>query len=244
MSIIKYELFGNDLQLVEIELEPNQSVVSEAGAMMMMDNSILMDTHLKANPKSGGEGLFGKLGGAAKRVLAGESFFITSYTNTSKYDNAKVSFASPFPGQIIPLDLSNYNNKIICQKGAFLCGESDTSIGIEFKKNIVTGFLGGEGFILQKLEGQGFVFIHAGGTIVKKELRQNEILKVDTGCLVAMTKDVHYGVEYVGSKNLFGGEGVALATLKGPGTVWVQSLPFDRLASKIISKIPRKSSDD
>lgn len=237
---IDFELFGDDMQFVEIELDPRETVVAEAGAMMMMDNNIEMETIFGDGSYGESDGFFGKLGGAAKRVLTGESLFMTAFTNIGTVKE-KVAFASPYPGKIIPVDLRNYEGKIICQKDAFLCAAKGVSIGIDFKRKLGTGFFGGEGFILQKLEGDGIAFIHAGGTIVKKKLTSGQRLKIDTGCLVAMTKDIKYDIEYVkGIKNaVFGGEGIFFARLEGPGEVWVQSLPFSRFASKIISSAPQ-----
>ena len=237
---IDFELFGDDMQFVEIELDPRETVVAEAGAMMMMDSSIEMETIFGDGSNSGSGGFFGKLGGAAKRVLTGESLFMTAFTNMG-VGREKVAFASPYPGKIIPVDLRNYGGKLICQKDAFLCAAKGLSIGIDFRRKLGTGFFGGEGFILQKLEGDGMAFIHAGGTIVRKRLLPGQKLKVDTGCLVAMTKDVNYDIEYVkGIKNaVFGGEGIFFASLVGPGEVWIQSLPFSKLADRVISASPQ-----
>lgn len=236
---IDYEIFGDDMQFVEIELDQLESVVAEAGAMMMMDAGISMETIFGDGSKGNAGGLLGKLGGAAKRVVTGESLFMTAFTNNDR-DRRKVAFASPYPGKIIPVKLSEFGGKIICQKDAFLCAAKGVSVGIDFRRKLSVGFFGGEGFILQKLEGDGLAFIHAGGTIIKKTLRAGQTLKVDTGCLVAMTKDVNYDIQFVGGiKNaLFGGEGLFLATLTGPGEVWVQSLPFSRLASKVFAAAP------
>lgn len=241
---LDYKLHGDDMQFVEIELDPKETVIAEAGAMMMMDQNIIMETIFGDGSKKGSPGLFGALGGAAKRVLTGESLFMTSFTNEG-HQKERVSFASPYPGKIIPVDLSQLGGKLICQKDAFLCAARGVSVGIDFKKKLSVGFFGGEGFILQKLEGDGLCFIHAGGTIIKKELRPGEKLKVDTGCLVAMTKDVRYDIEFVGGiKNtLFGGEGIFLASLTGPGDVWIQSLPFSRLASKVFASAPQAYGD-
>ncbi|MBX7359258.1 TIGR00266 family protein [Clostridium chauvoei] len=235
---IDFELFGDDMQFVEIELDPKETVIAEAGAMMMMDNDISMET-IFGDGNSKNSGILGKLGSAAKRVLTGESLFLTAFTNTGAFKE-KVAFASPYPGKIIPIDLSSYSGKIICQKDAFLCAAKGVNIGIDFKRKLGTGFFGGEGFILQKLEGYGLAFIHAGGTIVKKTLSPGQKLKIDTGCLVAMTKDINYDIQFVGGiKNtLFGGEGLFFATLSGPGEVWIQSLPFSRLASKVFAAAP------
>ncbi|MDB8791939.1 TIGR00266 family protein [Romboutsia sp. 1001216sp1] len=237
---IDYKLHGHDMQFVEIELDKGESVVAEAGSMMMMDEHISMETIFGDGSKKGGSKLFG----AAKRVLTGESLFMTSFTNTSN-NRKKVSFASPYPGKIIPIDLSEMNGKLICQKDSFLCAAKGVSIGIDFRKKLGVGFFGGEGFILQKLEGDGLCFIHAGGTIIKKELMPGEKLKVDTGCLVAMTKDIKYDIEFIGGikNSLFGGEGLFFATLTGPGYVWIQSLPFSRLASRVFASAPQVSGD-
>ncbi|MGL5380258.1 TIGR00266 family protein [Clostridium sp.] len=237
---IEYKLYGDDMQFVEIDLDPKESVIAEAGAMMMMDTNISMETILGDGRHKDNSSFLGKLGHAAKRVVTGESLFLTSFTNNG-FAKEKVAFASPYPGKIIPIDLSYYGNKIICQKDSFLCAARGVSIGIDFKGKLGTGFFGGEGFILQKLEGDGLCFIHAGGTIIKKELSSTQTLKIDTGCLVAMTKDVKYDIQFVGGvKNaLFGGEGLFFATLKGPGEVWIQSLPFSRLASRVFAAAPQ-----
>lgn len=237
---IEYEIYGDDMQFVEIELDQRESVVAEAGAMMMMDMGISMETIFGDGSKESTGGVLGKLGGAAKRVLTGESLFMTSFTNND-VGKRKVAFASPYPGKIIPVNLSEFGGKIICQKDAFLCAAKGVSVGIDFRKKLSVGFFGGEGFILQKLEGDGLAFIHAGGTIIKKSLMPGQTLKVDTGCLVAMTKEVNYDIQFVGGvKNaLFGGEGLFLATLTGPGEVWIQSLPFSRLASKVFAAAPQ-----
>ncbi|RDY28019.1 TIGR00266 family protein [Romboutsia weinsteinii] len=241
---VDFQLYGNDMQFVEIELDPKETVIAEAGAMMMMDQNIEMETIFGDGSKKSSSGLFGALGGAAKRVLTGESLFMTAFTNAGN-NKERVSFASPYPGKIIPVDLSLVGGKLICQKDAFLCAAKGVSVGIDFRKKLSVGFFGGEGFILQKLEGDGLCFIHAGGTIVKKELIPGQKLKVDTGCLVAMSKDIHYDIEFVGGiKNtLFGGEGIFFATLTGPGDVWIQSLPFSRLASKVFASAPQNYGD-
>ena len=221
---IDYKLHGDDMQFVEVELDPQETVVAEAGALMMMEDSIEMETIFGDGSGSSGGGIMGKLMGAGKRMLTGESLIhddIHEYRIRKKH----VSFASPYPGKIIPMDLSEHNGKIICQKDAFLAAAKGVSVGIEFQRKLGTGFFGGEGFIMQKLEGDGMAFVHAGGTIIEKTLRPGETLRVDTGCLVAMTHDVDYNIEMVkGVKTaLFGGEGLFFATLRGPGTVWIQS---------------------
>ena len=237
---IEYKIYGDDMQFVEVELDPQETVVAEAGSLMMMEDGIGMET-IFGDGSGGGGGLMGKLFNAGKRVLTGESLFMTTFTNQS-YGKKHVSFASPYPGKIIPMDLSQLSGKIICQKDAFLAAAKGVTVGIEFQRKIGTGFFGGEGFIMQKLEGDGLAFVHAGGTIHKKELLPGEILRVDTGCLVAMTSSVNYDIEMVkGIKTaLFGGEGLFFATLRGPGTVWVQSLPFSRLASRVFAAMPSR----
>jgi|SRR5690554_3919077 len=236
---IDYKIIGDDLQCVEIELDPNETVIAEAGGMMMMDNSIEMNTIFGDGSKND-SGIMNKLFSAGKRVLTGESLFMTTYTQIGT-GKAKVVFASPYPGKVIPMDLSEMDGKIICQKDAFLCAAKGVQVGIEFQKRLGVGFFGGEGFIMQKLEGDGMSFLHAGGTIIKKTLRAGETLIVDTGCLVAFTQTVDYNIRLQrGVKNtLFGGEGLFLATLQGPGDVWIQSLPFSRLADRIYAHSPK-----
>ncbi|MDP1421818.1 TIGR00266 family protein [Peribacillus simplex] len=237
---IDFKLYGDDMQFVEVELDPQETVIAEAGSLMMMEDQIKMETIFGDGSSNSDSGMMGKLFGAGKRLLTGESLFMTAFTNEGR-DKKHVSFASPYPGKIIPMDLSELGGKIICQKDAFLAAAKGVSVGIEFQRKIGAGFFGGEGFIMQKLEGDGMTFVHAGGTIHKKELAAGEILRVDTGCLVAMTSGVDYNIETVkGVKTaLFGGEGLFFATLKGPGTVWVQSLPFSRLASRVFAAAPQ-----
>ncbi|GIP37281.1 TIGR00266 family protein [Paenibacillus sp. J31TS4] len=231
---IDYRIIGNEMQLVEIELDPQESVVAEAGSFMMMDAEIRMETIF--GDGNSRQGLMGKLLGAGKRLLTGESLFMTVYTNGG-YGKKCVSFAAPYPGKILPMDLSMLRGKLICQKDSFLCAAKGVSIGIEFQRKLGAGFFGGEGFIMQKLEGDGLAFVHAGGTVVERTLAPGEVIRIDTGCLVAMTQDIDYDIEFVkGIKTaLFGGEGLFFATLRGPGTVWIQSLPFSRLADRVIS---------
>jgi uncharacterized protein (TIGR00266 family) len=234
---IDYKIYGDDLQFVEIELDPQESVIAEAGAMMMMEQGIVFETIFgDGSVQSDQGGLVGKFFNAGKRVLTGESLFMTLFTN-SGFGKQHVSFAAPYPGKIIPVYLPNYNGKIICQKDAFLCAAKGVSIGIDFKRKLGVGFFGGEGFIMEKLEGNGLAFMHVGGTTIEKELAKGEILRVDTGCLAAMTGTIKYDIEYVGDlKTAFmGGEGLFFATLTGPGLVWIQSLPFSRLADRIYS---------
>ncbi|MCR2821501.1 TIGR00266 family protein [Lederbergia panacisoli] len=235
---IDYEIFGDDMQFVQVELDPSETVVAEAGSLMMMDDGIRMET-VFGDGSNESNGFMGKLMGAGKRLLTGESLFMTMFTNDG-VSKKNVSFASPYPGKIIPLDLSEFDGKIICQKDSFLAAAKGVSVGIAFQRKLGAGFFGGEGFIMQKLEGDGMTFVHAGGTIHKKELGPGEVLRVDTGCLVAMTGEVDYNIEMVrGVKTaLFGGEGLFFATLRGPGTVWIQSLPFSRLASRVFASMP------
>lgn len=235
---IDYQIFGEEMQYVEIELDPQEIVVAEAGSFMMMENGIQMQT-IFGDGSQQQQGIFGKLLSAGKRVLTGESLFMTAYTNMNM-KKSKVSFASPYPGKIIPIDLRDFQGKFICQKDAFLCAAKGVSIGIEFSKKIGRGLFGGEGFIMEKLEGDGMAFVHSGGTLAKKELAAGEVLKVDTGCIVGFTQEVDYDIEFIGGiKNtIFGGEGMFFATLRGPGTVYVQSLPFSRLADRIIASAP------
>ena len=232
---IDFRIFGEEMQCVEIELDPQETVVAESGAFMYMDDGIKMETIFGDGSKSGG-GFFDKLIGAGKRLLTGESLFMTAFTHTTA-GKAKVAFASPYPGKIIPLDLQQLGGKIVCQKDAFLCAAKGVSVGIEWQKKLGTGLFGGEGFIMQKVEGDGLAFCHAGGHIIERELRPGETLRIDTGCVVAYTKDIDFDIQFVGGvKNtLFGGEGVFFAVLKGPGKVWLQTLPSSRLASRILS---------
>lgn len=235
---IDYTVYGNEMQFVEIELDPGESVIAEAGGMMYMEDGIGMQTIFgDGSDKGSGGGLTGKLFSAGKRLLTGESLFMTVFTNQGS-GKKRVSFAAPYPGKIIAVDLKRFNGKVICQKDAFLCAAKGVSVGIDFKRKLGVGFFGGEGFIMQSLEGDGWAFVHAGGTIHQKELAAGELLRVDTGCLVALTKTVKYDIEMVkGIKSVFfGGEGLFFATLRGPGTVWLQSLPFNRLADRIISQ--------
>jgi len=236
---IDFKLYGDDMQFVEVELDPNETAVAEAGSLMMMDEAIKMETVFGDGSNSGSGGLMGKLMGAGKRLITGESLFMTTFTNAGQ-GKKSVYFASPYPGKIIPMDLSEYNGKIICQKDAFLAAAKGVSVGVEFQRKIGVGFFGGEGFIMQKLEGDGMAFVHAGGAIQRLELQPGQKILVDTGCLVAMTSSIDYDIQPVsGVKTaLFGGEGIFLASLRGPGIVWVQSLPFSRLASRVFAAAP------
>jgi uncharacterized protein (TIGR00266 family) len=235
---IDYRILGSEMQCVEIELDPQEAVVAEAGSLMMMDRHIQMNT-IFGDGRAQEQGFFGKLVSAGKRVLTGESLFMTVYSNEGT-GKQNVSFAAPYPGKIIPLDLTLYQGKLICQKDSFLCAAKGVAIGIEFQKRLGTGLFGGEGFIMQKLEGDGWAFVHACGTVIEKELQAGEVLRVDTGCIVAFTKSIDYDIQFVGGiKNtLFGGEGVFFAQLSGPGKVWIQSLPFSRLAGRVLRYAP------
>jgi uncharacterized protein (TIGR00266 family) len=234
---IDYKIYGNDVQYVEIELDPQETVIAEAGNLMMMENEIKMET-VFGDPSQENQGFMNKLLGAGKRLVTGESLFMTTFTNIAPgIEKRKVYFAAPYPGQIIPVDLSQFGGKFICQKDAFLCAAKGVTIGIHFQKKIGAGIFGGEGFVMQKIEGDGMAFIHAGGSIHEVELKPGQVLKIDTGCLVAMSQEVDFDIQFVGGvKNaLFGGEGIFFATVRGPGSVLVQSLPFNRLADRIIS---------
>ncbi len=232
---IDYQVYGEELQFVEIELDPQETVVAEPGSFMMMDEDIEMET-IFGDGTNQDKGIMGKLLSAGKRVLTGEKLFMTAFTHQGR-GKAKVSFAAPYPGKIIPLDLCDYDEKIICQKDAFLCAAKGTAVGIEFSKKLGRGFFGGEGFIMQKVEGDGMAFLHAGGYIMEKKLAAGEHLRVDTGCLVGFTRDVDYDIVFVGGikNSVFGGEGLFFASLMGPGTVWVQSMPISRLGDRILT---------
>jgi len=239
---IDYRVYGEEMQFVEIELDLQEGVVAEAGSFMMMNDGIKMNT-IFGDGSNQSEGILGKLFSAGKRLLTGESLFMTIFTNTDSVKKT-VSFAAPYPGKIIPINLAEFDGKFICQKDAFLCAAKGVSIGIEFSKKLGRGLFGGEGFIMEKLEGDGLVFVHAGGTMSKKILQPNEVLKVDTGCIVGFSQTINYDIEFIGGiKNtIFGGEGLFFASLKGPGTVYIQSLPFSRLASRIIASAPQTGS--
>lgn len=234
---IDYEIFGDDMQVVTIELDPFETVIAEAGAMNWMEEGISFEARM-GDGSEPDKGLFGKLLDAGKRAVTGESLFITHFTNNGKRKQ-KVAFAGPYPGKIIPLDLAEIGGEILCQKDAFLCAALGTKLDIAFTQRIGTGFFGGEGFILQKLTGDGKVFLHAGGTIIKKEL-EGETLRIDTGCIVAFTPGLDYDIQRAGNLKsmFFGGEGLFLATVRGTGTVYLQSLPFSRLADRIIQHAP------
>ncbi len=235
---VDYEIFGDDMQVVEVELDPQETVVAEAGAMNWLEDGITFEAKMGDGSKAD-EGVMGKLWGAAKRKITGESIFMTHFTNKVS-GKKRVAFAAPYPGKIIPIDMNTLpGNTLLCQKDSFLCAALGTEISIAFTKRFGAGFFGGEGFILQKLVGDGMAFVHAGGTVLQKELK-NETLKIDTGCIVAFDPSIDYSIERAGNLKsmFFGGEGLFLATLKGSGTVYLQSLPFSRLADRIVKSAP------
>ena len=234
---VDYEVFGDDMQIVEVELDPGETVIAEAGAMNYMEEGITFEAKM-GDGSEPQQGFMQKMISAAGRSLTGESIFMTHFTNEG-FGKRRVAFAAPYPGKIIPLDLAEIGGSVTCQKDAFLCAALGTKVSIAFQKRLGAGFFGGEGFILQKLVGDGKAFVHAGGTVIKKELR-GETLRVDTGCLVAFTEGIEYNIERAGSLKsmFFGGEGLFLATLQGHGTVLLQSLPFSRLADRVIQHAP------
>ncbi len=240
---LDYEVLGSEMQLVEVELDPGETVIAEAGAMTYMEEDISFDTRM-GDGSDPDEGLMGKLFSAGKRVFTGESIFTTHFSNNGS-GKRRVAFSAPYPGNIVPLKMAELGEKVICQKDAFLCAALGTKVSISFNRRIGAGFFGGEGFILQKLEGDGMAFIQAGGTVVKKELN-GETLRVDTGCLVGFTEGIDYDIQRAGSLKsmVFGGEGLFLATLKGTGTVWLQSLPFSRMADRILAHAPSAGGND
>ena len=232
---IDFRIVGSEMQFVEIELDPGESAVAEAGAMMYKDASIQMQSVFGDGSGSSG-GLLDKMVGAGKRLLAGEGLFITLFTHQGQ-GKARLAFAAPYPGNILPVTLKNVGGQLICQKDSFLCAAKGVSLGIYFQKKILTGLFGGEGFIMEKLEGTGLVFLHAGGTVVERVLTPGEVLHVDTGCIVAFEPSVGFEIEQAGNIKtvLFGGEGVFFAKLRGPGKIWLQSLPFSRLAGRMLT---------
>ncbi|NRH28866.1 TIGR00266 family protein [Pseudomonas sp. MS19] len=227
---LEYEIIGSSAQCVEIILDPGETVIAEAGMMNYMTEDVRFETRMGDGSATG---VLGKLWSAGKRMVTGESLFMTHFSNDGK-TQARVAFAAPYPGTVVPISLANVGGTLHCQKDAFLCAARGTSIGISFSKRLGAGFFGGEGFILQKLEGDGLVFVHAGGAVIRKELN-NQTLRLDTGCLVAFSEGIDYNIKLAGGLKsmLFGGEGIWLATLKGTGTVWIQSLPFSRLAERV-----------
>ena len=241
MDVIDYEIFGDDMQYVEIELDPGEAAIGEAGAMMMMQDGIEMDTVFGDGSRaSETSGLMGKLLGAGKRLVSGESLFTTIFHNESQLKR-RVAFAAPYPGRIVPIDLREMGGTFICQKDAFLCAARGVSLGIAFQRKLGTALFGGEGFIMQKLDGDGLVFVHAGGTLAERTLGPGEVLRVDTGCVVGFAPSIDFDIQYVGKLKsaIFGGEGLFFATLRGPGKVWLQSLPISRLAGRVLAYAPR-----
>ena len=245
-DVIDYQIFGDDMQLVEIELDPGESVLAEASAMNYMDARIKMETIFgDGSGADANKGFGSKLLSAGKRALTGEGLFMTVFQNVHPAEKAIVAFASPYPGKIIPVDLDTFDRTLICQKSAFLCAAKGVNVGIHLQKKLGAGLFGGEGFIMQRLTGDGIVFLNAGGTIIKKTLQAGEMLKIDTGCLVAMSETVDYDVAFQSDikSGFLGGEGLFLATLTGPGEVWLQSLPFSRMADEII-KASRSNKEE
>lgn len=231
---IDYKIHGEEMQFVELELDPQETAIAESGAFMMMDDGVQMHTMFGDGSSSGGN-FFNKLLSAGKRMLTGESLFMTAFTNVGN-GKRKVSFAAPYSGKIIALDLRQLGGKIVAQKDAFLCAAKGVSIGIELQRRLGTGLFGGEGFIMQKIEGDGMAFVHAGGYVFERTITPGETLRIDTGCVVAYTSGIDFQIEYIGGirNKLFGGEGFFFAVLRGSGTVWIQSLPISRLASRIL----------
>jgi len=238
-DVIDYQIFGEEMQYVEVTLDPNEMVVAEAGGMMYMSPGIQMET-VFGDPSKKPGGFLGKLMTAGKRVLTGESLFMTTFFNAGR-QREHVAFASPYPGKILPMHLDQLGGEIICQKDSFVCAARGVEIGIAFQKKLGVGLFGGEGFIMQRLTGDGVALVHAGGTMMHRTLGPGEVLKVDTGCIVALRPSVRYDIQLVGGiKNtLFGGEGLFFATLTGPGEIWLQSLPFSRLAGRILAAAPQ-----
>lgn len=239
---VDYNIIGHEMQVVEVELDPGETVIAEAGAMNYFEDGIAFESKM-GDGSIPDQGIMGKLFGAGKRMLLGESMFLTHFTNRGTGKKC-VAFSAPYPGSIIPVNMSEHGGEIICQKDSFLAAALGTGITIAFQRQLGTGFFGGEGFILEKLEGDGMAFIHAGGTVVKKELH-GDTLRLDTGCLVAFTPGIDYSIESAGSLKsmFFGGEGFFLATLRGTGTVWIQTLPFSRLAERIVQSAPSLGND-
>lgn len=239
MHEIDFQIYGDDMQFVEIELDPNEAVVAEAGGMMYMEDGMEMET-IFGDGSQQNSGFLGSLMGAGKRLLTGESLFMTVFLNRG-VGKKHVAFGAPYPGKIIPVHLSELGGELITQKDSFLCAAKGVSVGIAFNKRIGAGLFGGEGFIMQRLQGDGWAFIHAGGTLMQRDLAPGETLRVDTGCIVGFQPSVAYDIQYVGKikSALFGGEGLFFATLRGPGRVWLQSLPLSRLADRIIAASPK-----
>jgi uncharacterized protein (TIGR00266 family) len=244
-DVIEYEIFGEEMQYCEITLDPGEMVIAEAGGMMFMTAGIKMET-VFGDPGQQGQSFWNKLASSGKRMLTGESLFLTTFTNVAP-GREKVAFAAPYPGKILPFHLDELGGEIICQKDSFLCGARGVSVQVAFQKKIGAGFFGGEGFIMQRLTGDGIVMVHAGGTLMHRQLGPGETLRLDTGCLVALSPSVSYDIQFVGGvKNtLFGGEGLFLATVTGPGPIWLQSLPFSRLAGRVLANaVPGRGRDE
>jgi len=239
MHEIDYKVFGDDMQFVEVELDPDEATVAEAGGMMYMDDGIEMETIFGDGSQQQG-GFMGALMGAGKRLLTGESLFMTVFMNRTS-QRRKVAFGAPYPGKIVPIHLAEIGGELVAQKDSFLAAAKGVSIGIAFQRKLGVGLFGGEGFIMQRLQGDGWAFVHAGGTLMERTLAAGELVRVDTGCIVAFQPSVNYEIEYVGKikSALFGGEGLFFATLRGPGRIWLQSLPLSRLANRIIAAVPR-----
>ena len=239
MHEIDYKIFGDDMQYVEVELDPNEATVAEAGGMMYMDDGVEMET-IFGDGSQKQDGFLGALMGAGKRLLTGESLFMTVFLNRSG-QKRKVAFGAPYPGKIIPIHLAEIGGELVAQKDSFLAAAKGVAIGIAFQRKLGVGLFGGEGFIMQRLQGDGWAFVHAGGTLMERTLAAGELVRVDTGCIVAFQPTVNYEIEYVGKikSALFGGEGLFFATLRGPGRIWLQSLPLSRLANRIIAAVPR-----
>ena len=239
MHEIDYKIYGDDMQFVEIELDPQEAALAEAGGMMYMEDGIEMET-IFGDGTASNSGFMGALMGAGKRLLTGESLFMTVFQNRGA-GKKKVAFGAPYPGKIVPVHLAEIGGELICQKDAFLCAAKGVSVGIAFNRKIGVGLFGGEGFIMQRLQGDGWTFMHAGGTIVERTLGMGEVFRVDTGCVVGFQPTVNFDIQFVGKVKtaIFGGEGLFFATLRGPGRVWLQSLPLSRLADRIVAASPR-----
>jgi uncharacterized protein (TIGR00266 family) len=239
MHEIDYKIYGDDMQYVEVELDPNEATVAEAGGMMYMDDGVEMET-IFGDGSAQQSGFLGALMGAGKRLLTGESLFMTVFLNKSS-QKKKVAFGAPYPGKIVPIHLADIGGEFITQKDSFLAAAKGVSIGIAFQRKLGVGLFGGEGFIMQRLQGDGWAFVHAGGTLLERTLAPGELIRVDTGCIVGFQPSVNYEIEYVGKikSAIFGGEGLFFASLRGPGRVWLQSLPLSRLANRIIAAAPR-----
>jgi uncharacterized protein (TIGR00266 family) len=239
MHEVDYQIYGDDLQFVEVELDPSEAVVAEAGGMMYMDDGIEMET-IFGDGSQQNKGFMGALMGAGKRLLTGESLFMTVFQNQGA-SKRRVAFGAPYPGKIVPVHLAEVGGEVWAQKDSFLCAAKGVSVGIAFNKKIGVGLFGGEGFIMQRLQGDGWAFLHAGGTIIERQLAPGELLRVDTGCIVGFQPTVNFDIQYVGKIKtaLFGGEGLFFATLRGPGRIWLQSLPFSRLANRVYAAAPQ-----